>query len=286
MECICCHKTDFVAFSQTSYLNLPVIYCKNCELYISGRNEKEMSDESEKIYSKNYWDERKSEESINSNYTDIDSQGKKRQWISQLSYCKSFLKEKSELLEIGSGPGQALFWFEQAGFKVTGVEPDKRNVEMINSKLKNGKCIVGVAENIDIKKEFDIIWITHVFEHLVRPDIFLRKCEKNLKKSGILFIEVPNCENSQILHSSIFENPSTFHFSKKALENLVLQYNFKIERLDYFRSPTKIEGIINRILKKYLRVRKTKIFPYYPKVITTKEKGTDIRLILRKNNDL
>lgn len=282
MECICCHKTDFVDFSQTSYLNLPVIYCKNCEWYISGRNEKEMREETEKIYSKNYWDERKSEKSINSNYTDIDSQGKKRQWVSQLAYCKPFLKEKLELLEIGSGPGQALFWFEQAGFKVMGVEPDKRNAEMINAKLKNGKCIVGFAENLDIKKEFDIIWVTHVFEHLIRPDIFLKKCEKNLNKTGILFIEVPNCENSQILHSSIFENPSTFHFSKKALSNLVKQCEFKIERLDYFRAPTKVEGIINRVLKKYLGIGKTKIFPYYPKVIATKENGTDIRLILRK----
>src|SRR5437879_5304336 len=82
-------------------------------------------------------------------------------------------------------------------------------------KLKNVKCISGVAEDFDIQDKFDVIWINHVFEHLIRPDLFLSRCKNNLRDNGFIFIEVPECENPEILRQSIYENPSTFHFTKK-----------------------------------------------------------------------
>jgi 2-polyprenyl-3-methyl-5-hydroxy-6-metoxy-1,4-benzoquinol methylase len=271
-----CDNKSLSEYSKNSYMRLPVYLCNVCGMYITGKNEDEIKKRCSEIYKKEYWDGRGAEEAIKTNYSDINSQGKKRQWISQFAYCKKYFKNK-RFLEIGCGSGQTIFWFEEEGFDVSGIEPDERNVGLINQKLKSGHCEVGFAEEFSISGNYDIIWISHVFEHLVRPDLLLRKCKEHLNPNGILFIEVPNCENAEILKSSVFEQPSTFHFTKKSLMNLAIKANFKIERCDCFRSPSKLEGVLNKIMKKI----SYEYYPYYPKIITNNKDGTDIRIILK-----
>lgn len=277
MPCIFCNNESLIEYSKDSYMGLPVYFCNICGMYITGRNEEEVKNRSVEIYKKEYWDGRGAEEAIRTNYSDTNSQGKKRQWISQYAYCKPYFKNK-KFLEIGCGPGQTIFWFEEKGFNVSGIEPDERNVGLINQKLKSGHCDVGFAEEFSISENYDIIWISHVFEHLVRPDLLLIKCKEHLTPEGILFIEVPNCENKEVLKSSVFKQPSTFHFTKKALMNLVIKSGLRIERCDCFRAPTKVEGGLNKIMKKI----SFKQYPYYPKIITNNKDGIDIRIILKK----
>jgi len=283
MNCISCSNSSLLQYTKDSYMNLAVYYCNNCNLYITGNSEVQVRERSQEVYRKSYWDERGSANALQSNYTDMDSKGKRRQWVSQYAYCKPFFENKCRMLEIGSGAGQTIVWFEEMGFNVTGIEPDNRNVEMINQKLKRGHCVVGFAEDIQIDGRFDIVWISHVIEHLVRPDKLLEKCKNNLENGGVLFIEVPNCENKKILKSSIYDNPSTFHFSKKALLNIAKKIGYEVVRIDFFRPPTLLEGGLNRIMKKYLNFIKNDLFPYYPKIITNNRYGTDIRLILKKH---
>lgn len=281
MKCISCDSPSLDAYSESSYMNLPVYHCKICGLYVSGDSEEKMKEKSEEIYKKEYWEKRGAETSLKSDFTDVDSQGKKRRWNSQYAYCKPYFDNKKDFLEIGAGAGQSIIWFEEIGFNVSGIEPDANNVKLINQKLKRGRCIAGFAEDLPINEKFDIIWISHVFEHLVRPDLLLEKCKKSLREEGILFIEVPNCENEETLHSSIYDNPSTFHFSKNALTNISRKSGLNLIRCDYFRSPTKLEGGINKIIKKIPFLVKYNPYPYYPKVITDNKNGTDIRIILK-----
>lgn len=283
MNCIICSKSTLIEYTPTSYLNLPVYYCDNCDLYATGNSENEIKSKLIENYKEAKWVGDESYQfMLRSNYADRESLGKKRQWISQFAYCESFLKNKKRFFEIGSGAGQTICWFEEMGFSVIGIEPNKRSVELINKRLKNGHCITGFAEDISIDEKFDIIWMSHVFEHLLRPDLFLEKCKKNLEPDGIIFIEVPNCENKKNLQCSIDE-PSTFHFSKQALEKLAKKIGYTVVKSDYFRSPTLFEGGLNRVMKKYLGFKVP--YPYYPKVVTDDKRGTDIRIILKINED-
>ena len=129
VTCIICDGV-LEEYSKTSNLNLVVNYCKKCNFYINGNTKEEVLDKISSLYKKDYWNERNSEISINSDYTDIDSQGKKRNWISQFLYTKKYITGKT-ILEIGVGAGQSIYWFENKGFHVTGIEPDKRNVQKI-----------------------------------------------------------------------------------------------------------------------------------------------------------
>ena len=271
MKClICSNQTEL--FSNNSNLDMSVYYCNKCNYYVTGNSQKEVNEKLVKLYSGQYWDERKAKNSIESNYTDIDSLSKKRNWVSQYAYCKRFFENKKSILEIGVGGGQASFWFEKEGFDINGIEPDARNVNLINKKLERGSITQSFIEDINLEKEFDIIWMSHVLEHLVQPDVFFKKITKNLKPDGIFFIEVPSCEHEPTLKASIFENPHVHHFSKKALLKLV-EKEFDVVSCDCFRPATKIEGLLQKFFH---------LFRYYPRIKTSCEEGRDLRIILRK----
>ena len=156
-----------------------------------------------------------------------------------------------------------------------GIEPDGRNVSMINKKLKKGKVIESSVEEFSTDEVFDVIWMSHVLEHLLEPMNFLKKIKNNLKNNGIFFIEVPNCEYEPTLQSSIQKNPHLFHFTTKSLSKLVEKLDYKILSCDVFRPATKSEGMRQKIMKNS--------FPYYPRIMTDVYSGRDLRIILKNN---
>ncbi len=273
ITCILCNGI-LDEYSKKSNLGLSINYCKNCNLYISGNTKQEVIETVSELYKGDYWNERNSETSINSEYTDTDSQGKRRNWVSQFLYTKQYITGKT-LLEIGVGAGQSILWFEEEGFDVSGIEPDGRNVSMINKVLKRGKVAKASVEEFSSDKVFDVIWMSHVLEHLIEPVNFLKKIRNNLKKNGIFFIEVPNCEYEPMLQSSIEKNPHLYHFTKKALTKMVERTGYKIMSCDIFRPATKSEGIRHKILKNS--------FPYYPRIMTDVHSGRDLRIILKNS---
>jgi len=273
IRCILCNGI-LEKYSKTSNLELVVNYCKECNLYINGDTKEEVLEKVSNLYKEDYWNQRNSETSINSEYTDTDSQGKRRNWISQFLYTKEHIAGNT-ILEIGVGAGQSILWFENEGFQVTGIEPDGRNVSMINRVLKRGRVIESSVEEFSSDEVFDVIWMSHVLEHLIEPDDFIKKIKNNLKKNGIFFIEVPNCEYEPMLKNSIEKNPHLFHFTKKALTKLVENAGYKIVSCDVFRPATKNEGVKHKILKNS--------FPYYPRILTDVHNGRDLRIILKNS---
>lgn len=274
MNCISC-KYPLEKYTETSYLNLPSYKCKNCGLIVTGDSEEKILDNTIKIYKEKHWGKGKlwdAEKITKFNYNDIDSQGKKRTWISQFKYCENYFKDKKKLLEIGSGQGQSTWWFEERGFDVVGIEPDQNNVVLINQKLKYGKCIVGSAEDFNILEKFDIIWMSHVLEHIVKLEQFLKKIKINLNPNGIFFLEVPNCGNSKTLQTSIHSVPHTFHFTQKSLKNIVKNNGYEIIKTDFFRPATKSEGLIQKISKKH---------KFYPRILTNEKDGIFLRMLIK-----
>ena len=273
MNCIICNQI-LQPYTKISYLDLSVNYCSKCNLYINGNSKDEVIKKVSNLYKKEYWNGNNSEISINSGYTDVNSEGKRRNWISQFAYTKHHITGNT-FLEIGVGAGQSIVWFEEEGFKVKGIEPDGRNVDMINKKLKKGKVIESSVEDFSTDEVFDVVWMSHVLEHLIEPINFLKKIKQNLKKNSILFIEVPNCDHKPTLKSSIERNPHLFHFTKKSLTCIVESLGYQIISCDVFRPATKSEGIKQRIFKN--------TYQFYPRILTDIHSGRDLRLILKNS---
>lgn len=204
------------------------------------------------------------------------SRAKYRNFISQFAFCKPHIGNKRKILEIGSGEGQTIFYLDKMGYDVVGIEPDAKNTSRINSTLKNSKVIHSFIEDFSSFEKYDIIWMAHVLEHLVEPDVFLQKIKECLEINGIFFIEVPNSEHVDTLKDSIFGSPHVYHFSKDTLINLCKNAGFDIITSDIFRPATKFEGMLNKLFKKIIN-----IYPYYPRILCDRKYGRDLRILLK-----
>ena len=277
-KCISCNSTDFDYYNQNFTLKLPIHICKNSKLYVTGISQKEIDKKLDHFYDEDFW--KKDLEKLKSDFTDSYSIGRIKIWRSQKKYCEEILNDNKTILEIGTGHGEAIYNFDKIGYLVTGIEPDKENVIFINKKLKNSECILEKAETFSFDKKFDIIWINHVFEHLSKPIEFLEKLNNFLNESGFIFIEVPSVEKVND-YRKFQVAPYAYNYSRQSLVNISKKSGYDIVKSDYFRSPTLFEGGINKLFNKFFN---KDFFKYYPKILTNKENGENIRIILHKNS--
>lgn len=291
--CICCSSKKIIHAFDSSFFKLPVLKCKDCELHFVW--DKNSTLDLEKYYNETYWDvfrniknQKYKNERIDDAYLIkklpkfiqkfIDLIGVRKSLSrSQLLYLFPLVNKKKSLFELGSGEGFILEFFEKKGFDVFGIEPSKTNLQIINKKLYHGKCITGSAKDIkSITQKFDVIILSHVFEHLEDCRQVLIQLKEILYPGGIIFIDVPNCSNPMTLHESIFTQPHIFHFSKKSLEMLSLSIGLSVIQSDFFYG--KVSSFSEHI--KYLLYW---IFRKNYFVSSNEQNGNYLRIILSKN---
>lgn len=95
------------------------------------------------------------------------------------------------LLDIGCGNGGFLIKACDAGWQVTGVNPDPKSVSTVRA------FGIDVYEgNVDVLKHeiesFDAITLNHVIEHVHEPREFLHAINRMLKPNGTLYIATRN----------------------------------------------------------------------------------------------
>jgi SAM-dependent methyltransferase len=114
-----------------------------------------------------------------------------------LPYLMDMLRSRNltRVLDIGAGTGVLLTRLDAAGFTVAGVEPDgNARSRQLDFPLS---VHAGSAENIPEalnEKSFDLVLMTHVFEHVADPMAVLFNCRRLLSDQGRVFIEVPNAD--------------------------------------------------------------------------------------------
>ena len=286
--CQCCGSNKVVVAYETSFFNLPVLKCDKCSGYFLQYDKGQF--DIKKYYNETYWtvfrnihDKKITDQQVDKGYLVkklpkilrdlIEITGvRKAMAHSQYNYIKPYINGKL-LLELGSGEGFVLELFENRGFDVYGIEPSRDNLEIINKKLKRGKCEVGFAENLQFDTKFDVIIMSHVLEHTVNCKEILSNLKNIISDKGILFIEVPNCENIDVLKHSINEQPHIHHFTKKSLQKLLENSGFRIVKIDIFDSS--IKSMFDRF--KYFVYWILKM-NYYS--ISNEKDGTEIRMIV------
>ena len=101
-----------------------------------------------------------------------------------------------------------------------------------------------------------------------------------MNESGFIFIEVPSVEKVND-YRKFQVAPHAYNYSRQSLVNISKKSGYDIVKSDYFRSPTLFEGGINKLFNKFFN---KDFFKYYPKILTNKENGENIRIILHKNS--
>jgi SAM-dependent methyltransferase len=150
-------------------------------------------------------------------------------------------KHPGRLLDVGCGNGSFLLRAQDCGWKVEGIEPDPMAAERgagSGLKVHHGNILDYCAPG----EGFDVITLSHVFEHLHNPKEVLERCLALLKPGGTLWMSMPNIEGvgHQLYKKAWFALDPPRHLllpSRHELKRLCADAGFAhVELLDRGRS--------------------------------------------------
>jgi 2-polyprenyl-3-methyl-5-hydroxy-6-metoxy-1,4-benzoquinol methylase len=233
VECYVCNSKyeehQLISEVERHGLGLSSVVCKNCGLiFTNPRMDKKSYND---FYTQYYRDlynydigENDLDSLFQSNYTN---------GIKVYEFVKPFIKKKSNVLEIGCANGGLLKYFSEQGHNVTGL--DLGEAEVIYGQERFGLNLIhkSVDDYIGEEKQ-DVIIMIHVIEHLIDPEITMRKIHENLSDSGLVYISCPDVDtlSSGLIYKSdwltLMQNAHTINFDKVSIENLLGKYGFKI----------------------------------------------------------
>ena len=144
------------------------------------------------------------------------------------------LKEKSSILDVGSGTGTLLYDIKKLGFNnLLGIDPFiEKDIEYEN-KLRILKKTIHEVEG-----KWDLIMLHHSFEHVADPFETLQSVSKLLINDGVCLIRIPT------VSSYVWENYKEnwvqldaprhyFLHSVKSITYLAEKANLKVEKIVY-----------------------------------------------------
>ncbi len=137
------------------------------------------------------------------------------------------------LLDIGCGTGEFIKEMNAHGWDITGVEPSAlaRTAAEKNAGIKIKESYSELENNT-----YDVISLWHVLEHLHDLHEALKKFQSLLKKSGTIFIAVPNFQSFDAQHYNSYwagyDVPRhLWHFGKENMKMLLENNGFKLVKI-------------------------------------------------------
>ncbi len=136
------------------------------------------------------------------------------------------------LLDVGAGTGDFLKVAKKNGWQVQGIEPNEKAVKLAFEKGIELKSSLNDFEG----KQFDVITLWHVLEHIPNLEETIIKLSNLVKPNGTLIIAVPNFKSFDAKHYgkfwAAFDVPRhLWHFSKVAIQKLFSE-NFELEKIE------------------------------------------------------
>lgn len=138
--------------------------------------------------------------------------------MDSIDFILPYIKENSNILEIGSARGDFLYLLKEKipSVNILGVEPSVETsyVPTINR----------MYTNTLFTNTFDLIIIRHTLEHIKYPKKFIKQLKPLLKKDSFLYIEVPNIKLNVKYLTEDFEPDHVSYFSLESLKFLFKKF--------------------------------------------------------------
>jgi 2-polyprenyl-3-methyl-5-hydroxy-6-metoxy-1,4-benzoquinol methylase len=139
---------------------------------------------------------------------------------------------KGNLLDVGAGTGAFANEMQQAGWQVTGLEPDADARIVAKKDFGVELSPINIFYNLP-DSSFDAITMWHVLEHVHDLNGYVAKLKLVLKKNGCLFIAVPNYTSKDAAiykeYWAAYDVPRhLYHFSPKAMQLLMEKHGLEI----------------------------------------------------------
>jgi 2-polyprenyl-3-methyl-5-hydroxy-6-metoxy-1,4-benzoquinol methylase len=166
------------------------------------------------------------------------------------------------LLEIGSAKGFFLSKAKERGYKVYGIELNKKNAEFSRQLVGDTVFEVDLFDACFEAGKFDVIYMRDVIEHIPKPQPFFRELNRIAKPGALMFIETHNIDGliHQIVrekHTVIFGFEHPNHWSPKTLGKALANNGYEVQKV--FHSS--LDFTLNDILRYFYAPTFTTIMP-------------------------
>ena len=263
-ECPICGHTEFSNFlicndHLVTDESFAIVQCNNCGLKLT--NPRPTSENLYKYYDSPNYDSHK--EQTSSLVDIVYNLARKFALSNKLGLINSLSPDKGHLLDVGCGTGAFIEYCSNNRWDVTGIENVER-ARSIAEKTSSAKVFSSLDE-VNVEKEFEVITLWHVLEHLGDLQGTLNNLRKALKKDGHVLIAVPNsdswdCEKYREMWAGYDVPRHLFHFNQLTISKLAKECRFRVTgtipmKLDAFYVSLLSEKYIhgrNRLLKAFI----------------------------------
>lgn len=222
IKCQCCSNTDTSKFKEKFIKgDITILECMNCSfIFIPSYYRKNIQyhlykdeDTLKQVQSGNDW-------------------LKVQRHLLRIKLIKRYIKSGS-LFDLGAGWGHFLVAAKQEGYQIYGVEVSKYQYIYAKENLNLP------VDHIDFfkmeKRQFDIITMWDVLEHIDEVDLFVGKCSEMINKNGYLILQVPQIDS--FIAKMKKENWNMMgldhvnYFSKKTITLVLEKHGFEVQRI-------------------------------------------------------
>jgi len=130
------------------------------------------------------------EEYYNGFYKELSKLDEQGNTFSKIKTFLPILKGNETFLDIGCGHGSVSSELIKKGHKVSGIEINKDAIKSLESK---GFEVFqkDISKSLELGKQFDVVMILDVLEHLFDPYFLLKEAKKTTKLGGVIIVTIP-----------------------------------------------------------------------------------------------
>jgi len=148
----------------------------------------------------------------------------------RFKFIQKFIK-KGKLFDLGAGWGHFMLAGKELGYDVYGIEIAEQPYLYCVNDLKLPVDHIDFF-TMDESRQFDLITMWDVLEHIDHADTFIDKCNKLVKPGGYLFLQVPQIDSyfaeRQKDNWKMMGLDHVNYFSKKTMTRLLKQHGFEV----------------------------------------------------------
>ncbi len=110
----------------------------------------------------------------------------------------SLVETGSRMLDVGGGDGLHARFFRQHGLQVDVIDLNEGMEPLV---------FAGEYERYKPAEQYDVVWCSHVYEHIINPGLFLSKIWTDLRPGGYAVITVPPMKSDMLFEHVTLWNP-------------------------------------------------------------------------------
>jgi 2-polyprenyl-3-methyl-5-hydroxy-6-metoxy-1,4-benzoquinol methylase len=151
----------------------------------------------------------------------------------RFKFIQKFIK-KGKLFDLGAGWGHFMLAGKELGYDVYGVEISEQPYQYCVNDLKLPVDHIDFFD-MDESRQFDIITMWDVLEHIDKADEFLAKCSKLTRPGGFLVLQVPQIDSYLARHRGdewkMMGLDHVNYFGKKTIRQILEKNGYEVLKI-------------------------------------------------------